>query len=242
MTTFPKSIEAPITRFFHAPTRDNKSKKNGGMVAVLKFDESEWKGDVLVFEPDVDGAEWWSHVSRNAVIRASVREIAKNQEDLIAFALPLKNQPTATQEMVRARIAEESEEQAEVISEADKLEEQLKADIEKKQHLETLKAYMPRLRMLLKKGEWLDANESSLLLIQNSLCKAYCEWCEDHSSDADGTFTESVLDAVKCYVDLIAPLRSIPWAPNSDTESKDTLTVNFCNGQSRTVLDLKHLS
>ena len=81
MTAFPKSIEAPITRFFHAPTRDNKGKKNGGMVAVLKFDESEWKGDVLVFEPDVDGAEWWSHVSRNAVIRASVREVAKNKED-----------------------------------------------------------------------------------------------------------------------------------------------------------------
>ena len=240
MTTFPKSIEAPITRFFHAPTRDNKGKKNGGMVAVLKFDESEWKGDVLVFEPDVDGAEWWSHVSRNAVIRASVREIAKNQEDLIAFALPLKNQPTATQEMVRARIAEESEEQAEVISEADKLEEQLKADIEKKQTKELLKAYLPRLRYLVKRGEWVDKNESGLLLAQGALAKAYYEWCEDTSPEADELLVQASLDAVKYLIDTFAALRSAPH--QSDNEPDGTLSVSCFHGHHKTVIDLKHLT
>ena len=240
MTAFPKSIEAPITRFFHAPTRDNKGKKNGGMVAVLKFDQSvfAWDGDVLVFEPDVDGAEWWSHVSRNAVIRASVREVAKNKEDLIAFALPLKNQPTATQEMVRARIAEESEEQAEVITEVDKLEEQLKADIEKKQHLETLRQYLPRLRMLIKKGEWLDNNETGLLLAQSAICRAYYEWAEDNSPSADTSFTENVLDACKYLVDAMVALRG----PMSDgKEPEGTLSVTCRHGSSKTVLDLKHL-
>jgi hypothetical protein len=237
MTTFPKSIEAPITRFFHAPTRDNKGKKNGGMVAVLKFDQEQWKGDVLVFEPDVDGSEWWNHVSRNAVIRASVREVAKNKEDLIAFALPLKNQPTATQEMVRARIAEESEEKAELISEADKLEEQLKADIEKKQHLETLRQYLPRLRMLIKKGEWLDNNETGLLLAQSAICRAYCEWADDDSPSADTSFTENVLDACKYLVDAMVALRG----PMSDgKEPEGTLSVTCRHGSSKTVLDLKH--
>jgi len=240
VTAFPKSIEAPITRFFHAPTRDNKGKKNGGMVAVLKFDESEWKGDVLVFEPDVDGAEWWSHVSRNAVIRASVREVAKNKEDLIAFALPLKNQPTATQEMVRARIAEESEEQAEVITEVDKLEEQLKADIEKKQATELLKSYLPRLRYLVKKGEWMDKHESGLLLAQSALCDAYFEWCEDHSSEADERFVQKTLDAVKYLLDVLAPLRSAHLQSNNDPEG--TLSVSCAHGHHKTVIDLKHLS
>ena len=237
MTTFPKSIEAPITRFFHAPTRDNNGKKNGGMVAVLKFNPEQWKGDVLVFEPDVDGFEWWSHVSRNAVIRASVREVAKNKEDLIAFALPLKNQPTATQEMVRARIAEESEEKAELISEADKLEEQLKADIEKKQHLEILRQYLPRLRMLIKKGEWLDNNETGLLLAQSAICKAVCEWQEDYSSSADDTFVQNVMDACKYLVDAMVPLRG----PLFDGEEPEgTLSVTCRHGSSKTVLDLKH--
>jgi len=240
MTTFPKSIEAPITRFFHAPTRDNKGKKNGGMVAVLKFDESEWKGDVLVFEPDVDGAEWWSHVSRNAVIRASVREIAKNKEDLIAFALPLKNQPTATQEMVRARIAEESEEQAEVISEADKLEEQLKADIEKKQTKELVKAYLPRLRMLVKKGEWLERNYSGLMLAQMALVKAFYEWCDDHSEEADETYLHNTLDTVKYLLDVFAVLRNSDFQP--DNEPDGTLSVSCSHGHHKTVLDLNHLT
>jgi len=247
-TNFPKSVEAPIIRFFHTPVSWSKGVKNGGMTAVVKLPDSQNCGgwnDVLVYEPDSPGESWWDLVPRNTVIRVSIREVAKNKQDLIGFALPLKNQPSELQALIAEKLEVEEEKKEEMTPEpsaADKLEEQLKADIEKKQHLETLKAYMPRLRMLLKKGEWLDANESSLLLIQNSLCKAYCEWCEDHSSDADGTFTESVLDAVKCYVDLIAPLRSIPWAPNSDTESKNTLTVNFSNGQSRTVLDLNHLT
>lgn len=241
MTAFPKSIEAPITRIFHAPTRDNKGKKNGGMVAVLKFDQSEfaWEGDVLVFEPDVDGAEWWSHVSRNAVIRASVRELAKNKEDLIGFALPLKNQPTATQEMVRARIAEESKEQAEVITEVDKLEEQLKIDIKQKQERSIQLAQAKRLQRLALMGEWLEGNEKALTMAQGMICNAFFEWCDDHSEDADSKCLHEMMDAIHYIIELGGKLRSNCWCP--DKEYDGALYYHGHDGQPVKVIDLNEL-
>ena len=32
MSSFPKSVESEVTRFFYTRQRDNKGKKNGGMV------------------------------------------------------------------------------------------------------------------------------------------------------------------------------------------------------------------
>lgn len=238
MQAFPKSIEAPITRFFQSPVKWDKGVPNGGMTAVLKLPDGDWN-DVLVYPPDSPDEDWFEYVPRNSVIRASIREPAKkNPKDLIAFALPLKNQPSATQELIRARIAEESEERAEAITEVDKLEEQLKAEVEKKQHLETLEQYLPRLRMLIKKGEWLDNNESGLLLAQSAICRAYYEWGEDDSPQADTIFTENVLDACKHIVETMVALRGDLFIGN---EPEGTLSVTCRHGQAKTVLDLKHL-
>jgi len=236
MTTFPKSIEAPVVRFFYTRARENKGKKNGGMVAVLKLPETEWN-DVQVYQPDTDGEQWWSHLVQGMAIRVSVREVAKNKQDLIAFALPLKNQPSATQEKIRASIAEEKKVAESAAPDGDKLEQQLKQEVLKKQHLETLKQYLPRLRVLIKKGEWLDNNETGLLLAQSAICRAYYEWAEDESPSADTSFTENVLDACKYIVETMSELRG----PLLDGKEPDgTLSVTCRHGSSKTVLDLKH--
>jgi len=236
MTTFPKSIEAPVVRFFYTRARENKGKKNGGMVAVLNLPETEWN-DVQVYQPDTDGEQWWSHLVQGMAIRVSVREVAKNKQDLIAFALPLKNQPSATQEKIRASIAEEKKVAESAAPDGDKLEQQLKQEVLKKQHLETLKQYLPRLRVLIKKGEWLDNNETGLLLAQSAICRAYYEWAEDESPSADTSFTENVLDACKYIVETMSELRG----PLLDGKEPDgTLSVTCRHGSSKTVLDLKH--
>jgi hypothetical protein len=92
-TNFPKSVEAPIIRFFHSPISWDKGVKNGGMTAVVKLPADQNEGgwnDVLVYQPDMDGDKWWDLVPRNTVIRVSIREVAKNKQDLIGFALPLQ--------------------------------------------------------------------------------------------------------------------------------------------------------
>lgn len=276
MTTFPKSIEAPITRFFHTPITWSKGVRNGGMTAVLKPSEGDWN-DVLVYQPDSPGENWWDLVPRGTVIRASIREPGKkNPKDLIAFALPLKNQPTATQELIKSLQSEEITEETkpglthsdmlEEIkrlkdhgqkltpsqkmfdeqstgtssakkSDGDKLEERLKEQMLKKQHLATLEAYLPRLQMLVDKGEWADDNESGLLMAQAVIARALREWSEDHSPSADSTFTTNVLDACNYIVDVMVPLRS---ALVSDKQQKGTLSVPCGQGSSKTVLDLKH--
>ena len=91
--------------------------------------------------------------------------------------------------------------------------------------------------MLIKKGEWLDNNETGLLLAQSAICRAYYEWAEDDSPSADTSFTENVLDACKYLVDAMVALRG----PMSDgKEPEGTLSVTCRHGSSKTVLDLKH--
>ena len=237
MSSFPKSVESEVTRFFYTRQRDNKGKKNGGMVAVLKLPNTEWN-DVQVYQPDTDGDQWWSLLNKGMNIRAAVREVANNKEDLIAFALPLKNQPSETQALIRQRMASEQQNLEIAQPDGDKLEEQLKAEVERKQHLETLKHYLPRLRYLIKKGEWLDNNDTGLLLAQSAICKAVCEWSEDYSSDADSTFTQNVMDACKYIIDAMVPLRGSLF---DGEEPEGTLSVTCRHGQAKTVLDLKHL-
>jgi len=245
-TNFPKSVEAPIIRFFHTPVSWSKGVKNGGMTAVVKLPDSQNCGgwnDVLVYEPDSPGESWWDLVPRNTVIRVSIREVAKNKQDLIGFALPLKNQPSELQALIAEKLEVEEEKKEEITPEpsaADKLEEQLKADIEKKQTKELLKAYLPRLRYLVKRGEWVDKNESGLLLAQGTLAKAYYEWCEDTSPEADEMLVQASLDAVKYLIDTFAALRSAPH--QSDNEPDGTLSVSCFHGHHKTVIDLKHLT
>ena len=106
-TNFPKSVEAPIIRFFHTPVSWSKGVKNGGITAVVKLpddkNEEGWN-DVLVYEPDSPGESWWDLVPRNTVIRVSIREVAKNKQDLIVFALPLQNQPSDLQALIAEKL------------------------------------------------------------------------------------------------------------------------------------------
>lgn len=245
--TFPKSAEGAIDRFRTFPETWEKGVRNGGTAAIFpvpeKVNPDGTFRDVLCFQPDKDGEDWWEYLEEGMVIRTNPYKIANNKEDLMAHALVLNRQPSETQaaigkKMVAAGKVEQKELEAVQAPNGDKLEEQLKAEVEKKQHLETLKQYLPRLRMLIKKGEWLDNNETGLLLAQSAICNALCEWSEDYSPDADSTFAQNVMDACKYLVDAMVPLRG-PLFDGKEPEG--TLSVTCRHGQAKTVLDLKHL-
>jgi hypothetical protein len=240
MTNFPKSIEAPITRFFHSPVSWDKGVKNGGMTAVLKLPEGEWN-DVLVYQPDSPGENWWDLVPRNAVIRASIREPAKkNPKDLIAFALPLKNQPSGTQALIKSLQSDEIDQESEIgLTDGDKLEEQLKEEVLKKQQFEKLKTYLPRAQYLIKMGEWLDQNEAGLKLCQSQMADAFFEWCEDDSPTADSTLVHKTDDAFKYFIETIASLRQLCGCRNKERDG--TLYLSFPDGKVETIIDVKEL-
>ena len=247
-TNFPKSLEAPITRFFHSPVTWDKGVKNGGMTAVLKLpsdQNTEGWNDVLVFEPDLDGEQWWDLVSRGTVIRVSIREVAKNKQDLIAFALPLKNQPSELQ----ALIAEKKEAELDlfppsieepVMTNADKLEEQLKKDIEKKQRSSQLIAQSKRLQRLILMGEWLEKNESALKAVQSIITTAVFRWYDDNEAEADTTALHEMLDGLHLYMDVIRDIRGKCWCP--DTDCDGALYYTGHDGKPMKVLDFNELS
>jgi len=238
MTTFPKSIEAPVTRFFYTRARENKGKKNGGMVAVLKLPETEWN-DIQVYQPDTDGEQWWSHLGQGMTIRASVREVAKNKEDLIAFALPLKNQPSATQEKIKASMAEEQKDLNLPAPDGDKLEEQIQKDIKRKQERSIQLAQAKRLQRLALMGQWLESNEKALVMAQGMICNAFFEWCEDSSEEADTKCLHEMMDAIHYIIELGGKLRSNCWCP--DKEYDGALYYHGSDGQPVKVIDLNEL-
>ena len=240
MTTFPKSIEAPITRFFHSPINWDKGVKNGGMTAVLKLPEGDWN-DVLVYQPDSPGENWWDLVPRGTVIRASIRETGKkNPKDLIAFALPLKNQPTATQELIKSLQSEEiTDETKPGLTDGDKLEEQIQKDIKRKQERSIQLAQAKRLQRLALMGQWLESNEKALVMAQGMICNAFFEWCEDSSEKADTKCLHEMMDAIHYIIELGGKLRSNCWCP--DKEYDGALYYHGSDGQPVKVIDLNEL-
>ena len=240
MTTFPKSIEAPITRFFHSPINLDKGVKNGGMTAVLKLPEGDWN-DVLVYQPDSPGENWWDLVPRGTVIRASIREPGKkNPKDLIAFALPLKNQPTATQELIKSLQSEEiTDETKPGLTDGDKLEEQIQKDIKRKQERSIQLAQAKRLQRLALMGQWLESNEKALVMAQGMICNAFFEWCEDSSEKADTKCLHEMMDAIHYIIELGGKLRSNCWCP--DKEYDGALYYHGSDGQPVKVIDLNEL-
>ena len=240
MTTFPKSIEAPITRFFHTPVTWSKGVRNGGMTAVLKPSEGDWN-DVLVYQPDSPGENWWDLVPRGTVIRASIREPGKkNPKDLIAFALPLKNQPTATQELIKSLQSEEiTEETKPGLTDGDKLEEQIQDNIRKKLTRTKQLADIKRLQRLALMGEWLEGNEKGLIMAQGMIANAFFAWCEDHSDNADSKCLHEMMDAVHYIIEIGAKLRGANWS--SDKEYDGALYLKDANGESVKVIDLNEL-
>lgn len=246
---YPKNaFVSEVLRTNWTEANGNSKNKTGGLSAIVRIpdelNEEKW-GEVQVFQPDNEEEHpgWYDLVTKELEIRLCVRGEAKRENELLGKALPLKNQPTLTQRIIKAKLGVKEDAEKEPIAavevtEGDKLEEQLKEEVEKKQHLETLKLYLPRLRYLIKKGEWLANNETGLLLAQSAICRAVCEWEEDHSSDADSMFTQSVIDACRYLVDAMVPLRGPLF---DDEEPKGTLSVTCRHGQAKTVLDLKHL-
>ena len=101
-TTQPKSIEGVPTRWFSRPLTtcrvDGKTYKAGGKVAVLNCPVPGWLF-VQVYGPDDE--DWWDSVPSDMPIRAAIRNAARNGEDLIGYALPLRNQPTALQQHIK---------------------------------------------------------------------------------------------------------------------------------------------
>ena len=101
-TTQPKSIEGVPTRWFSRPLTTcrvgGKTYKAGGKVAVLNCPVPGWVC-VQVYAPDDE--EWWDSVPSDMPIRAAIRNAARNGEDLIGYALPLRNQPSALQQHIK---------------------------------------------------------------------------------------------------------------------------------------------
>jgi hypothetical protein len=244
-TNFPKSVEAPIIRFFHTPVSWDKGVKNGGMTAVVKLpDDKNTEGwnDVLVYEPDSPGESWWDLVPRKSVIRVSIREVAKNKRDLIGFALPLQNQPSELQALIaeKREVEEEKKEQIQPEpSEGDKLEAQLKEEVEKKQRLQIMKAQSKRLQRLILMGEWLEKNESALKCIQSTITNTVFAWYDDNSEEADTTALHQMMDALHFHMDLIRDLRQSCWCP--DTDCDGTLYYRGHDGKPVKVIDLNEL-
>jgi hypothetical protein len=246
-TNFPKSVEAPIIRFFQSPVSWDKWVKNGGMTAVVKLPDSQNEGnwnDVLVYEPDSPGESWWDLVPRNTVIRVSVREVARNGKDLIGFALPLRNQPSDLQ----ALIAEKKEAELEPptpepkepeITDADRLEILLKEGIEQKRRFLQAHEYK-RLQRLILMGEWLEKNESALKAVQSIITTAVFRWYDDNEAEADTTALHEMLDGLHLYMDVIRDIRGKCWCPATDCDG--TLYYTGHDGKPMKVLDFNELS
>ena len=244
-TNFPKSVEAPIVRFFHTPVSWDKGVKNGGMTAVVKLPEeknAEGWNDVLVYESDDPSRSWWHLVSRDTVIRVSIREVAKNGRDLIGFALPLQNQPSELQALIAEKLEINEEKKEEVQSEpseGDKLEAQLKEEVEKKQRLAVLKTHSKRLQRLILMGEWLEKNETALKAIQSAVGSSIFRWYDDSSEEADTTCLHDMFDGLQLYMEVIRDIRQKCWCP--DTDCDGALYWTGHDGKPVKVIDLNEL-
>ena len=100
--TCPKSIQGVPYRWFTKPLTtsqvDGKTYKAGGKVAILQCPVPGWS-DVMVFQPDDE--DWWDNLPSDVAIRAAIRGPARNGNDLIGYALPLRNQPSELQEHIK---------------------------------------------------------------------------------------------------------------------------------------------
>jgi hypothetical protein len=102
ISTHPKSIEGTPYRWLSRPLTvarvDGRTYKSGGKVAVLNCPVPGWT-DVQVYAPDEE--DWWDNVPSDSCIRAAVRGPSRRGDDLIAYALPLRNQPSALQAYIK---------------------------------------------------------------------------------------------------------------------------------------------
>jgi len=166
--------------------------------------------DVMVFEPDNE--DWWGIVPSNMPIRAAVRGPAQNGNDLIAWALPLANQPSELQAAIKERT----------------LTTPVMDEVKKEQQDLTTAAHRSRLQRLVLRGEWLEKHEAQLKVIQSAVSTAMAAWYEDDSDEADHNAIYQMNDALSLLVDVVRDLRYECFCP--DEQRSGTLYYNGFKG------------
>jgi hypothetical protein len=106
--TYPKSIEGTPYRWLSRPLTtarvNGRTYKAGGKVAILTCPVPGWT-DVQVYQPDEE--DWWDNLPPDLPIRAAVRGPSRHGDDLIGYALPLRNQPSELQRHINGLTAEQ---------------------------------------------------------------------------------------------------------------------------------------
>lgn len=205
MTTtinYPKSIEAVPYRWRNLEQAVKNGKKQGGKTAFM-HSPIEGFADVIVFEPDHE--DWWAIVPSTVPIRAAIRGPAQNGNDLIAWALPLANQPSETQAAIKERTL------------TTPIMEQNKKDTDN-----TIKqAHRERLQRLVLRGEWLEKHETQLKVIQSTVVNAMSRWYDDEEPECHETAIHEMNDALSLLTDIVRDLRYECFCP--DKERKGAL-------------------
>lgn len=206
---YPKSIEAVPYRWRNLEQTVKNGKKQGGKTAFM-HSPVEGFADVIVFEPDHE--DWWAIVPSTVPIRAAIRGPAQNGNDLIAWALPLANQPSETQAAIKERTL------------TTPMMDQNKIDAE-----ESLKRiHHERLQRLILKGEWLEKYETQLKVIQSTVVSAMGNWYEDDSETCNETAIYQMNDALSLLTDIVRDLRYECFCP--DEQRKGVLYYHGFKG------------
>lgn len=208
-TTYPKSIEAVPYRWRNLEQTVKNGKKQGGKTAFM---HSPIQGfvDVIIFEPDHE--DWWAIVPSTVPIRAAIRGPAQNGNDLIAWALPLANQPSETQAAIKERTL------------TTPIMDQNKNEIEERQK----QMHQDRVQRLILKGEWLEKHETQLKVIQTAVVNAMGGWYDDDSDSCHETAIYEMNDALSLLTDIVRDLRYECFCP--DEQRKDVLYYHGFKG------------
>ena len=194
-TTYPKSIEAIPYRWRNIEQTVKGGKKQGGKTAFMHSPIPSFV-DVMVFEPDNE--DWWGIVPSDVPIRAAIRGAANNGNDLIAWALPLANQPSELQAAIKQRT----------------LTTPIMEEVKKEQEDLVTAANRGRLQRLVLRGEWLEKHESQLKVIQSAVSSAMAAWYDDDSDEADQIAIYQMNDALMLLVDVVRDLRYECFCPD----------------------------
>jgi galactose-1-phosphate uridylyltransferase len=214
---YPKSIEAVPYRWRNLEQTVKNGKKQGGKTAFM-HSPVEGFADVIVFEPDHE--DWWAVVPSTVPIRAAIRGPAQNGNDLIAWALPLANQPSETQAAIKERTL------------TTPIMDQNKAEDEQRK----LEMHADRAQRLILKGEWLEQHETQLKVIQSTVVTAMGHWYDDDSEECHQAALLEMNDALSLLTDIVRDLRYECFCP--DDERKGVLYYHGFKGSVTEVVNL----
>ena len=231
--TIPANIEAIPYRWFNTSSSNKNGKKQGGKVAVMHSNTSDF-ADVLVYEPDNE--EWWELVPADVAIRAAIRGPAQNGSDLIAWALPLANQPSETQNRIKERQPESVMSQNTITLAVEPESAKQVDNVVDKAQSALVKQHARRLQRLILQGEWLEDHEQQLKVIQSTISHAMSEWYDDDGEDCHANALFQMQDALMLLVDVIRDLRIKCHCPDESREG--ILYYHSFNGGITEVVDL----